>query len=178
MPTDQEHDFTRGKPLLWGKHCRGAGCDDYNEQRPSCACECYACTQPSAERARLLSALRAVPVDELAIALRDDAVSWAGALEADKQEDRAAVERVRRHLLAALTDGAAISDDGDAPAARLEARHRLLLTECAQCSASLHEPDSPPHCTDCHVDDDHREQWGAALRALDALPSDAAKETT
>lgn len=31
------------KPLLWGKHCRGLGCDDFNEATPSCSCECSAC---------------------------------------------------------------------------------------------------------------------------------------
>jgi hypothetical protein len=36
------------KPLLWGKHCRGPGCDDFNEQRPTCVCQCAACKPPLA----------------------------------------------------------------------------------------------------------------------------------
>lgn len=36
-----------GKPLLWGKHCRGPGCDDFNEQHPTCNCECAACKPPT-----------------------------------------------------------------------------------------------------------------------------------
>jgi hypothetical protein len=41
------------KPLLYGKHCRGPGCDDFNEQCPSCACACDACTKPRTNEARL-----------------------------------------------------------------------------------------------------------------------------
>jgi len=32
---------------LWGKHCRGPGCDDYNQSIPSCGCTCYACKPPT-----------------------------------------------------------------------------------------------------------------------------------
>jgi hypothetical protein len=38
-----ENDNTAGKVLLRGKHCRGPGCDDYNESIPFCGCPCYAC---------------------------------------------------------------------------------------------------------------------------------------
>lgn len=41
-----ESDPYATKPLLWGKHCRGPGCDNYNEQRPSCLCKCSACKPP------------------------------------------------------------------------------------------------------------------------------------
>lgn len=41
-------DPYRSKPLLWGKHCRGDGCDDFNEQRSSCICQCSACKPPRA----------------------------------------------------------------------------------------------------------------------------------
>lgn len=39
-------DQYASKPLLWGKHCRGLGCDDFNESVPSCICGCSACTKP------------------------------------------------------------------------------------------------------------------------------------
>lgn len=39
-------DRFAGKTLLYGKHCRGPGCDDFNEQHPSCACTCSACREP------------------------------------------------------------------------------------------------------------------------------------
>lgn len=44
---DEMNYLMLGKPLLWGKHCRGAGCDDFNEQCPSCVCSCAACKPPS-----------------------------------------------------------------------------------------------------------------------------------
>jgi hypothetical protein len=36
-----------GKRMLWGKHCRGPGCDDFNEQHPTCGCPCAACKPPA-----------------------------------------------------------------------------------------------------------------------------------
>lgn len=42
------------KPLLWGKHCRGLGCDDFNEQRPSCICKCAACKPPARRQVTLI----------------------------------------------------------------------------------------------------------------------------
>ncbi len=42
-----EHDVSLdNKPLLYGKHCRGPGCDDFNEQKPQCWCTCDACLKP------------------------------------------------------------------------------------------------------------------------------------
>jgi hypothetical protein len=43
MGCARSRDPFASKPLLWGKHCRQNGCDDFNEQCPSCACACAAC---------------------------------------------------------------------------------------------------------------------------------------
>lgn len=48
MPPAQDDPYA-SKPLLWGKHCRGAGCDDFNEANPSCGCPCSACTRSRPE---------------------------------------------------------------------------------------------------------------------------------
>jgi Domain of unknown function (DUF3850) len=50
-PNTFSHTFTDpfwAKPLLWGKHCRGLGCDDFNEQHPACICPCSACSKKAA----------------------------------------------------------------------------------------------------------------------------------
>jgi tellurite resistance protein len=43
-------DRFAGKTLLYGKHCRGPGCDDFNEQQPSCACTCSACREQRVDK--------------------------------------------------------------------------------------------------------------------------------
>ncbi len=46
--TPKTDDPFLSKPLLWGKHCRGPKCDDFNEQQPTCICGCAACVPPGA----------------------------------------------------------------------------------------------------------------------------------
>ncbi len=52
-PTDFNHRFIDpywSKPKLWGKHCRGLGCDDFNERESHCGCKCSACSPPVQEK--------------------------------------------------------------------------------------------------------------------------------
>lgn len=61
-----------GKPLLFGKHCRGSGCDDFNEQQPRCWCKCDACTKPMAVTEAAKAELRAQVREETLAQVRAD----------------------------------------------------------------------------------------------------------
>lgn len=52
----------------------------------------------------------------------------------------------------------------EAELAEMRERDRLLRHECAQCKAALvTDIGEPPHCTDCVVDEEHREAWEDAV---------------
>lgn len=41
----------------------------------------------------------------------------------------------------------------------LEAEKRHYHSVCAHCECLLRQPDGPPHCYDCHLDDEDCEKW-------------------